>query len=394
MNFPSEFAIRTKELFGEALYHRFAQEMNRESHAFVRINKQKCGDRFRVNGQQVAWCEEGFMLPNRPSFIFDPLWHAGCYYVQEQSSMFLAVILREHVKQPVRALDLCSAPGGKATLALSVLPSGSTLQCNDPNKKRFQILEENIARWGMPNAVVTNQLPNEIRREGHRYDLILCDVPCSGEGMFRKDEDAVNGWSVEHVKHCQSVQREILTHAWSMLEDGGLMVYSTCTFNTEENEENVKWLCENFDAEVLPVKTMESWPITHSLLKDFNAPVYRFIPGSHSSNEIYGEGIFFAVLKRRGTLAAWQGVTPKQQTTEVIPQTALDYQQAITYLHGDVLRLSSELPKGLIEVTYQGVPLGLIKNIGTRANNLYPKSWRIKNTHVPNEIPQVLTLIK
>ena len=169
--------------------------------------------------------------------------------------MFLARVIGQYVDEPVVMLDMCAAPGGKSSLARCILPDDSLLIANEPIRTRANILAENMQKAGHPSVIVTNNYPAEISRSGIQADVILCDVPCSGEGMFRKDEGAIAEWSVQNVEKCWRLQREIVAEAWKCLNVGGLLIYSTCTFNTKENEENVRWICDNFDAEVLPVDT-------------------------------------------------------------------------------------------------------------------------------------------
>jgi hypothetical protein len=344
----------------------------------------------------------------------DPLFHAGCYYVQEAASMFLDKVICQYsslIPHLSRALDMCAAPGGKSTLLRSAIPADGVLYSNEPIRNRASILLENVTKWGYENHIVTNNYPKDYRKSKMTFDLILCDVPCSGEGMFRKDEATICEWSPQNVEKCWRLQREIVSDAWSCLSPGGLLIYSTCTFNTKENEENIRWMMEEFDAEVLPVDIRPEWHITGSLLEGFTAPVYRFIPGITRS-----EGLFMCVLKKRGERGDQRGerreergkrnekrgrknddltilaplsslLSPLQKSSLLAP---LNYQQAIAYLRGEALQLPDETPRGIVTVTFHGLPLGQVKNIGTRANNLYPKEWRIKTTHVPTDYEPII----
>ena len=302
--------------------------------------------------------------------------------------MFITHVLRQFVKEPVAMLDLCAAPGGKSTAAITVLPEGSTLTSNEPIRSRYQILEENITKWGYNNCSVTNLYPRDFRKKKEKFDVILCDVPCSGEGMFRKDPNAINEWSLQNVEKCWRLQREIVADAWECLNPGGILIYSTCTYNTKENEENVRWIMEEYDAEILSVPTEPSWGITGSLLEGFEAPVYRFIPGFTR-----GEGLFMAVLRKKGTLGPGPSV-PLGPVPSVhdFPKVDLPYFEALKYLRGEALVLPTDTPKGFVTVTYKGFALGEVKNIGNRANNLYPKPWRIKTTHLPTEEIKIIDI--
>ncbi len=472
MTLPPDFTKYTRALMGHTLYRQFEQAMNHEPTAFIRLNRLKCPDAEPcVPAEPVAWYRHGYALTGRPAFTFDPLLHAGLYYVQESSSMFLAAVLRQHVRRPVRMLDMCAAPGGKATLARLELPEGSTLMCNDPVGSRAQILTENVQKCGPPEVIVTNNYPADYRRAGLKFDIILCDVPCSGEGMFRKNPNAVGEWSVENVENCRRLQRDIVTDAWACLEDGGLLIYSTCTFNTRENEENIDWICRETGATLLPVDVDPEWNIAGSLLPSLQEPVYRFIPGyRYADGKRYGEGLFMAVLRKPGnpsaeprknttekilrpfspteaSVADWLkqperfGLVAVNQTlmavprsmaaqfdkaekqlrilsagiclgrqkgrtliphhalalsthlaAEAFPTISLTYPQAIGYLRRETDALPKETPLGFVVVTYQGIPLGFVKNIGNRANNLYPAEWRIKSSHTPETETRIINI--
>ena len=401
MQLPEDFIIGMRATMGNSLFSRFMQGMEQEAPVSIRLNPKKTVGMEPVDiAGKVPWCREGYYLSRRPTFTFDPLLHAGCYYVQEASSMFVTHVLRQFVSEPVVALDLCAAPGGKTTAALTALPSGSTLYANEPVRQRAQVLSENVEKWGVEDITVTNNYPVDYQRTGLMFDVVLADVPCSGEGMFRKDPKAIGEWSLQHTVYCQSLQRDIVSDIWPCLRPGGLLVYSTCTLNTHENEENVAWICRELGADVMAVETDSVWGITGSLLPGFDAPVYRFIPGVSC-----GEGLFMAVLRRNDGKPV-SGMTSSRQVRHDTHQlnilslsqremqegmtVNLSYADAISYLQRQVLRLPPETPRGLITVAFEGHPLGMVKNIGSRANNLYPQQWRIKTTHIPNQYEAIL----
>ena len=414
VSLPADFVAETRRIMGEERFNRFVGAFEEEAPTSIRVNTRILDDGLRVmgdGGNQVPWCAEGYYLEDRPQFTFDPLLHAGCYYVQEASSMFVTHVVRTSLSPltPKLALDLCAAPGGKSTALRSVLPEACVLVSNEPLSNRAQILLENITKWGAPNCIVTNNYPRDFRKSKLKFDLILCDVPCSGEGMMRKDPGAISEWSLKNVEKCWQLQREIVADAWECLNPGGLFIYSTCTFNTKENEENIQWMLENFDAEVLDIPVDPSWQITGSLLEGFNAPVYRFIPGITR-----GEGLFVCAL-RKNTRKDEGGRTKEISSADIIknknlkvldpgillppsslltPKVDVDYPEAIRYLRGEAMVLPTDTPKGIVEITYKGQPIGPVKNIGNRANNLYPKPWRIKSTHLPSEAPKVLGNVK
>ena len=427
MQLPEDFIRETRLLMGEDRFNRFLGAFDEEAPVSIRINprysrseecgvwSEKCSEAESAPESnltphsslltpqiKVPWCPEGFYLSGRPQFTFDPLFHAGCYYVQEAASMFVTHILRAvansslfTLHSSLNVLDLCAAPGGKSTAMRTVLPEGSILVSNEPNPTRAQILLENITKWGWPDCIVTNNYPRDFRKAKAKFDLILCDVPCSGEGMFRKDPQAISEWSLQSVEKCWRLQREIVADAWECLNPGGLLIYSTCTFNIKEDEENVRWILDTYDAEPLTIPTDPSWNITGSLLPGFDAPVYRFIPGITRS-----EGLFVCVLRKFGgtevrryggarydyrQMKGLSILVPPLHHTPVPPTIDLPYSDALKYLRGEALVLPPGTPQGIVTVTYKGVPLGPVKNIGSRANNLYPKPWRIKTTHLPTE---------
>ena len=390
---------------GEERFERYLHSFEEDVPVSIRLNPMKMSEgRWKMeDAVPVPWCRNAYYLAKRPNFTFDPLFHAGCYYVQEAASMFLDEVLRQLLPTPLPhreglgvSLDLCAAPGGKSTLLRSALPADCVLYSNEPMRNRAGILLENVTKWGYKNHHVTNLYPRDYRKSKMKFDLILCDVPCSGEGMFRKDEATISEWSPQNVEKCWQLQREIVSDAWECLGDGGILIYSTCTFNTKENEENIRWMLSEFDAEVVPIETKPEWNITGSLLSGFDAPVYRFIPGITRS-----EGLFMCVLRKGGTGQSDAGKSKmnslKTMTSDISLQTSdiqaeLTYPQALAYLRHEALVLPPDTPRGLVEVCFMGHPLGLVKNIGNRANNLYPKEWRIKTTHVPQEYDPVLSI--
>ena len=394
---PDAFTEYTRQLMGSERYERFLQSFEEDAPVSIRLNPTKAHGMEVVDGEQVPWCEGGYYLKQRPNFTMDPLLHAGCYYVQEAASMFLDEVLRQQPtangQQPT-ALDLCAAPGGKSTLLRSALAEHWVLYSNEPIRQRANILLENVTKWGYPNHLVTNNYPRDYRKEKMAFDLILCDVPCSGEGMFRKDPATISEWSPQQVERCWQLQREIVDDAWSCLNDGGLLIYSTCTFNTKENEENIRYFLEQYDdMEVVPIDTKPEWNITGSLLEGFHEPVYRFIPGITRT-----EGLFMCVLRKKGERTTQRQrqkpmlniMSPGTGLQTAAVQVELTYQQAIAYLRHEALILPEDTPRGIVSVCFRGHTLGPVKNIGTRANNLYPKEWKIKTTHIPTDYEAIL----
>lgn len=394
---PIDFTDMARRTMGEERFDCYLKAFETDAPVSIRLNPEKAKE-LTADGERVPWCRNAYYLPQRPNFTYDPLLHAGCYYVQEAGSMFLDTVMQQWVPDaPVVMIDFCAAPGGKSLLARTALAAGSVLFSNEPMRNRANILAENVEKWGYADHFVTNNFPRDYRRAKMIADVVLCDVPCSGEGMFRKDEATIREWSMQNVEKCARLQREIVADAWSCLADGGLFIYSTCTFNTHEDEENIQWMMDELGAEVLPVKVDVAWNITGSLLDGFSQPVYRFIPGISK-----GEGLFLCVLRKGG---AWQqghslkSLRKSQQNLNIIycpkaqpdmVKVEVNYQQAMAYLRHEAITLAADVPRGMVGICFEGHLLGLAKNIGNRANNLYPKEWKIRTTYIPNEYETIL----
>ena len=258
----------------------------------VRVNAPR-GARVPDGVRRVPWCNHGFYLDGRPSFTFDTDWHAGRYYVQDASSMFIGHVIRHFVQEPVRYLDLCAAPGGKTTAALQALPQRSLVVANEIVTPRARVLADNISRWGDPRCVVTSNAPKDLGRLTGFFDVIATDVPCSGEGMMRKDDEAVAQWSPQLVDQCAQRQREILCGVWPALRPGGLLIYSTCTYNRQENEQMADFIVNELGATSLEVPVEPSWNIHPTIGSECHC--YRFMP-----HRVDGEGLFMAVFRKDG----------------------------------------------------------------------------------------------
>ena len=268
----------------------------------VRLNRDKSRPELAdmPGVEPVPWCARGLYLPERPSFTLDPQWHQGLYYVQEAASMFHGYVAGHLIgdsRQPLQVLDACAAPGGKTTAVIDALPEGSVMVANEYVPARAAILKDNLTRRGYPGVIVTRGDTARLTRLGPSFDLIIADVPCSGEGMMRKDAEAVAQWSEGLVEECASLQREIVSNLWPTLRPGGTLIYSTCTFNRRENEENVEWICRTMGGHTVEIPVDPSWGITPALQADGTADpglhCYRFIPGRTRS-----EGLFVAAITK------------------------------------------------------------------------------------------------
>lgn len=255
----------------------------------IRRNPLKMESQLPID-QGIDWCKNAFYLSERPSFTLDPLFHAGSYYPQEAGSMVIDSVLRQlEVPNDPVVLDLCGAPGGKSTLVLSYLNNSGLLVSNEVIQSRARILKENCTKWGFANSVVTNNDPSDFDRLPEFFDVMLVDAPCSGEGMFRKDQAARNEWSEDNVKLCSARQKRILGDVWTSLKPGGYLIYSTCTFNENENEQNVQWIQENLGAEVMTLEMPAEFQSGRG-----NVGHYA-IPGKTDA-----EGFYIAVLRKNG----------------------------------------------------------------------------------------------
>ena len=453
MAFPQEFINILNVLLPASECDALLSVLEREPEVSIRFNP-KVADAetlvleslgCSVSGR-VPWMDGAVYLDHRPHFTMDPLLHQGCYYVQEASSMFLAEAIRKCVSGPVHALDLCAAPGGKSTLLAGLLPEGSLLISNEIQRSRAQILAENMIKWGRPGVMVTCNTPKQIGESSLMFDLIAVDAPCSGEGMFRKDEVAVRDWSLKNVVMCAARQREIIEDIWPALKPGGYLIYSTCTFNRHEDEDNVRWIMERFGAQPVELDSKPGWNIAGSLSED-KMPVYHFM-----QHRTRGEGFFLCLMRKpEGALGVLKSKPFKADSSKVpsecrswldsggyeffiknesiyaLPSELADdmwqagqdlyalvpgievavmkgrdwvpahglamnnalnraafncvevtRQQALAYLHCDALRIE-DAPRGIVLLTYMNIPLGFAKNIGNRANNMYPQEWRIRN---------------
>ena len=413
MLLPDDFTRLMRSHLGSDLAETLFRGLDQPPTTAVRLNPAKTAH-LTLNpasvGDPVPWCPGAYYLDGHRAFTFDPLFHAGAYYVQDASSMYLAHLLASYLQPPTSspsssptsyllpptssplppllALDLCAAPGGKSTLLASHLPEGSLLVSNEPMRKRAQVLAENMQKWCSPvsaearrsssaNVVVTQNFPDEFARFSDTFDFILTDVPCSGEGMFRKDPVALSEWSLDNVRQCAQRQRDILSAILPTLKPGGLLVYSTCTFNRHEDEDQVRWLMADYGLQLLEER--------------------HFLPGRDR-----GEGLYFAALRRPGLLQPsdlsrpprfLKGLTSLasvglESVADDAPRLPLTYDQAIAYLRREALHVAA--PRGPLVVTYRSLPLGPAKSVGSRLNNLYPSEWRIRTTYSPSlPLPQL-----
>lgn len=356
----------------------------------IRINSLKQNSVPFQNAHPVPWCDKGYYLPDRPVFTLDPLYHAGCYYVQEASSMFVAHILKEIALEgnAIRALDLCGAPGGKSTLLASYLGRESLLVCNEVIKSRANILLDNIVRWGTSNIVVTNNDPSTFGRLPGYFDLLLIDAPCSGSGMFRKAQEAIDEWSLANVKLCSDRQKRIVGESISTLVRDGYLIYSTCSYSKEENEDILDWILTEYGFESIPIALDSNWGIEETRSASHRAFGYRFYP-----HKAKGEGFFVAVLRKKEDQSTFSRKRSKFEKSGVPPHVVSEWlaqsSDFTSFMHGDHIHI---FPKKYQEDLKWFQQVLYIKQAGTiigkwTGRELVPSHDLACSVHIKTDLP-------
>ena len=419
MQLPEDFVRLMQEQYGDDTAHALCQALTEtEPEVSIRLNPRKGQPLIidNVNTEPVPWCPDAYYLQERPAFTFDPLLHAGAYYVQEASSMYIAELIDRFVIQDsqvatlnsklstlncessIAALDLCAAPGGKSTLLAGLLPEGSVLISNEPMPKRAQVLSENMQKWTRMaegeypvRCIVTQNYPADFAAFADTFDLLVTDVPCSGEGMFRKDEVAVKDWSLENVDLCWHRQREILQDIWHTLKPGGLLIYSTCTFNHFEDEDNARWICDTLGAELLEERHFlpgrdrgEGFYCVairkNSKIENSNSENNSQLSRLRLSESNAQARLSIAEREQARGVASTLNVMPPAFVVEPdMPRVELNYNESLQYLRREAIRVPA--PRGMVLLCYKGYVLGPGKCVGNRINNLYPEQWRIRTTY-------------
>lgn len=459
---PQDFKAKIRSEIGEKRAEILFSALSGEPETSIRVNRHKPTPRtLYPDMTPVEWCGSGSYLAERPAFTANPLLHVGVFYVQDASSMIYETIVEkimewraesgERRAERMTVCDLCAAPGGKSTAILNALPDGSVMLANEFSPSRANILKENLCKYGYPDTIVTNADTSRLAKMKGVFDLVAIDAPCSGEGMMRKDTTARSQWSDGLVRQCSMMQREIIENGVEMLASGGYLIYSTCTFNTTEDEENATWIAETFGLEPVNTGLAGKYGIQPEVKGD--TPCLRFMPGFTR-----GEGLFVAVFRKPSTqpgesvrgkgkkkgnkrtekidkmimesARTWiskefeiinhdgrllamlpetaslleaipKGVRIMSAGVEVgeikgkdlipahslamstamahkFPEVELSKEDALRYLSKEAILLPEGIPKGYVTVTFQGYPLGFLKNLGNRTNNLYPAEYRIR----------------
>lgn len=326
---PAEFLERIRFQFPTD-FEAFINAVDRAPAVSLRVNSRK----FKPSAgtyAQIPWCETGLFLNGRPSYTLDPVFHSGAYYVQEASSMFLEQAFREikHDKNRI-VLDLSAAPGGKSTHLLSLMDDSDLLVSNEVIRSRVSVLDENLRKWGHQNVVICNNDPADFSNLEGMFDVILVDAPCSGEGLFRRDASAIQQWSVENTNLCATRQRRILADIWPALKNGGYLIYSTCTFNPAENEENLKWLAENNEVESVRIPLQESWGVDELETNDLFA--YRFLP-----HRVKGEGFFLTLIRKKEGAETFNLPKKSKSRLEKMPKNFVEIRNWLTTPDSEIL---------------------------------------------------------
>ena len=450
---PVAFTERMRKQLGAEEAERLFAALDSVSPVAVRLNPAKCGEEgVWSNGEVIGWNPNGRKLQTRPSFTLDTAFHAGAYYVQEAASQFIDYVIAGEDLQGKRVLDMCAAPGGKSTIYSTAVGIDGLVVANEYVRSRANVLADNVRKWGMGNVLVTNNAPEHIAQFEGWFDLVAVDAPCSGEGMFRKEEVAREDWSEEAVKMCAARQMSIVREAWQSLKDGGLFIYSTCTFNDEEDEGILTAFIEEMGDVFEPSQKIDvddAWGVVKGEVGAFQT--FRFFPHKTDS-----EGLFVAVARKseattqrtpkarkkvmqevdknsRKELSRWlqesenytyamvadtiyayraeqfkavqalsEGLTaihsgvamgqifkgklkPDWALSQyvglehnVVAAEELDDERALDYLRKRDIAVG-DMVEGMNLVTHKGRPLGFVKRVGARCNNLYPNSLKIMN---------------
>lgn len=457
--------------------HALIDALEREPSVSIRLNRRKIptedGTPLYEDMEAVSWCKDGYYLQRRPIFTLNPLLHAGAFYVQDASSMIYQQIVENLTgslgNEPIALLDFCAAPGGKTTAMINAIPDGSVVVANEYVPARGKILRENLEKWGYPSVITTGASASDYSDINEAFDIIAIDAPCSGEGMMRKEDEARRQWSQQLVAECAALQKDILQNIAGALRPGGYLIYSTCTFNLEEDELNSLFISETLGLEPVAVETLslkgieqasnallpeieglrfmphltkgeglyvsifrkpgihEANPLLTSaipcnitgkrdkkrgksdnnlslseeMLKDLNQWVradYKFFTETNGTLvtilpetargilnilrkngvKITGAGFPAGEIKGRSMIPDSRLALSSAFNPDAFPKAELNEQDALRYLRRDSFTLGEDMPKGYVTVTYRGIPLGLMKNLGNRANNLFPAPWRIR----------------
>ena len=384
---PESFERRMKMILGQEC-QAFINSISDSVHHAIRINPKKT--KIVAGSIPVPFCQTGYYLNQRPIYTLDPLFHAGVYYVQESSSMFLEQFILQSQKKKLKVLDLCAAPGGKSTHLSSLISEDSLLVSNDVIRSRAGILSENLRKWGNPNVITTCNDPRDFSRLPGFFDVIVVDAPCSGEGLFRRDPAAIEEWSEANADHCAQRQKRILADVWPALAEGGILIYSTCTFNTAENEDNITWLSEFSQVEAVSLEISEEWGIVTTNANGI--PCYRFYP-----HRVKGEGFFMAAVRKKGAvesamnqkIKATLALAGKAEQSffsgiiENLPLSLLKFEDNFLAFPTELLSALDQV-KSNLRIVHAGIKVGEIKQATLIPAHELAVSTIVNQSHFPS----------
>lgn len=400
MELPAEFLSSLRDVTGFSGEAFIREHTNPVSVTSVRINPYKSDSEFLslvfpgIEKLSVPWCSSGCYLSSRPSFTLDPLFHAGCYYVQEASSMFLEQFVKrafpDYALGRYRVLDLCAAPGGKATHLSALLPE-SLVVANEVIKTRVGILADNVTKWGKDNVVVTTNDAADFNQFQGYFDLLVIDAPCSGSGLFRRDPESVKEWSPDHVMLCSKRQQRIIRDSWAALKECGVLLYSTCSYALEENENILDWIGDHFEVEAITVPGIADWGIVETVSPKNKMTGYRFYP-----DRLKGEGFFMAGMRKKNNaeesipggvraqrISRREGETIAPFLTNPDQYTGVHVRGEIAAFRKDYFEEWSRL-MSVLQVKKAGIKLGRVIK-----NELVPSHELAANTAVNRLLPAV-----
>lgn len=436
---PNEFQSNLSAHFGNDISKQVLEALREPASVSVRYNPSKTPNK-RFEGTAISWAPSSIKLESRPNFALDPLFHAGCYYVQDASSMVLEAILDQlDLPDGALAMDLCAAPGGKSLILSDRIKDSGMLISNEIDGKRNAILRENILKWGCSNTVVTQLNVESFVQCNELFDLVLIDAPCSGEGMFRKDAFAIEQWSSELVDQCSVIQAHLLESAKNLVKPGGYLIYSTCTMNVLENEDQVRTMLDSgFNYYSIELGSYSDYIIP---AKSENETIgYYLLPGISM-----GEGLFISVMQRTGASETirqirkslspisqdvkafvdsdaftheWQsdklvfalndphqsfskipdnirfksvGIAVAERKGKLLipshgaamhpsakPDVELNMEEALNYLRKDRISASPNSNTAWQRVGFEENCLGWVKHVPGRWNNYYPSQYRLR----------------
>lgn len=327
---------------------------------------------FAIAGR-VPWAPDAWYLSSRPIFTLDPLFHAGSYYVQEPSGMFLAFAMKKIIdlSKKINVLDLCAAPGGKSTLIQSLISHESLLVSNEVIRNRVPVLYQNMTKWGGANGIVCNNDPAHFKKLQRFFDILLIDAPCSGSGLFRKNPEAFAVWSPDLVNLCSLRQKRIVADAWHSLKEGGFLVYSTCSYSKEENEDILDEIFKQYPGVSIPLSPDPSWNIVETNSEIAGAFGYRFYP-----DKLSGEGFFLAVIQKKQN-SGFFGLTDPYSQLAKPGKNASGISKAIEkqikiFMKEDLLQYLC------VEDSVHALPSALVNDFEILKNHLYLKKAGIR----------------